>query len=108
MAYTQKQAIELTRSFLKHAREKHFIQDAYLFGSYAHGMQKSYSDIDVAVVLGGGSHIKRYLEEAFEIFHEAQEYNSLLEVLCFRVEEFEKDRETIVSRIKKEGIKIEF
>lgn len=108
MAYTQDQAIELTRSFLRQARQRHSIQGAYLFGSYAQGAQKFYSDIDIAVVLGNGSHIKRYLEETFEIFHEAQEYNSLLEVLCFRAEEFEKGGGTIVSRIKKEGVKIEF
>ncbi len=48
-----------------------------------------------------------YYEETFEIFHEAQEFNSLLEILCFREEEFESDGGTIVAQIKKEGIRIE-
>lgn len=46
----------------------------------------------------------RYLQEAREIFHEAQEYNHLLEVICFRVEEFEENGASIIGLIKKEGI----
>lgn len=107
MAYTQDKAIELAKSFLKQSSNRHPIQAAYLFGSYARGTQKSYSDIDIAVVLGKIAQIKRYYEETLEIFHEAQEYNSLLEILCFREDEFERDGEGIISKIKKEGVKIE-
>ncbi|HAG51525.1 MAG TPA: hypothetical protein DHU69_10965 [Deltaproteobacteria bacterium] len=107
VAYTQDKAIELAKSFLKQSSNRHSIQAAYLFGSYARGTQKSYSDIDIAVVLGKLAQIKRYYEETLEIFHEAQEYNSLLEILCFREDEFERDGEGIISKIKKEGVKIE-
>lgn len=45
-------------------------------------------------------------DEYFKIFHEAQGYNSLLEVGCFNKEEFDWDGGTLVRQIKKEGIKL--
>ena len=108
MAYTQNEALEIAKVFLKKASQRHPVYSAYLFGSYARGNQKYYSDIDVAVIFGKRDQSKRYYEETFEIFHEAQEYNSLLEILCFMEDEFEKNRLEIISKIKKEGVKIEF
>ncbi len=43
-------------------------------------------------------------DESFRIFHEAQKYNSLLEVVCFAQEEFDQDGGALVKWIKKEGI----
>ena len=108
MAYTQNKALELARSFLKQACTNHPIRFAYLYGSYARGTQKEYSDIDIAVVLAEIAQTGNYVEEAFDIFHEAQEYNSLLEVICLKKDEFENNGGTIVSLIKKEGIRIDF
>ena len=108
MAYTKDKAIELAKSFLKQVSKRHPIQSAYLFGSYARGTQSDYSDIDIAVVFEKIAQTQRYYEESFDIFHEAQEYNSLLEIFCFREDEFETDGGTIVVKIKKEGIEIEF
>lgn len=108
MALTKDDALEIARSFLAKARKEHKIVSAYLFGSYSSGRQKDYSDIDLAVVLGGeATPPDRYADEAFEIFHEAQEYNSLLEVVCFRQEEFEENGASIIGRIKKEGVAVE-
>ena len=45
-------------------------------------------------------------DEDFEIFHEAQKYNSLLEVVCFVQDEFDQDGTTLVRKIKKEGLKL--
>ena len=108
MAYTQNEAIEVVKAFLKETSKRHSVYSAYLFGSYAKGDQKGYSDIDVAVIVDKCLQSRRYYNEAFEIFHEAQEYNSLLEILCFREDEFEGNSLEIITRIKKEGIKIEF
>jgi hypothetical protein len=44
--------------------------------------------------------------EDFKIFHEAQKYNSRLEVVCFAQEEFDRDGGALVRLIKKEGIKL--
>jgi len=79
---------------------------AYLFGSYARETQKEYSDIDVALVLTSAAEEPGYLQESFDIFHEAQKFNSLLEIICFREDEFNNEGPTIVNRIKEEGLKI--
>jgi predicted nucleotidyltransferase len=107
MAYTKNEAVEIAKTFLIQAAKKHPIRSAYLFGSYAKGIQRDYSDIDIAAVFSEAIEQKKYYEETVEIFHEAQEYNSTLEVICFREDEFEKDGGTIVAQIKKEGVKIE-
>ncbi|MEW6096727.1 MAG: nucleotidyltransferase domain-containing protein [bacterium] len=107
MDYTQDKAIELTKSFLNQVSKRHPIRSAYLFGSYVRGTQKYYSDIDLALIMPKMSQPERYYEETLDIFHEAQEFNSFLEVICFREDEFEQEEETIISQIKKEGIKIE-
>lgn len=108
MAYTKNEAIELAKKFLAVAAKNHPICSAYLFGSYAKGTQKNYSDIDIAAVFAKTTQPEKYYEQSIEIFHEAQEYNSLLEIICFREDEFEMDGGTIASRIKREGVKIEF
>lgn len=105
MAYTQNKAVELAKSFLKQASKRHPIRFAYLFGSYVRGTQKDYSDIDIALVISGKG--ERYYEESLALFHEAQEFNSLLEVICFREDEFERGEAAVVARIKKEGLQLD-
>lgn len=107
MALSKDQAIEIVNGFLKDIRQKHDVRAAYLFGSFAKNTPKEYSDIDVALVLGS----IRFpapppFDESFEIFHEAQRFNSLLEVVSFRQEEFEENGGSLVKRIKKEGIRL--
>ncbi len=107
MAYTKNEAVKIAKVFFAKAAKKYPIRSAYLFGSYAKGTQKDYSDIDIAAVFAEAIEPEKYYEEAIEVFHEAQEYNSMLEVICFREDEFEKDGGSIIAQIKKEGIKIE-
>jgi hypothetical protein len=40
------------------------------------------------------------------IFHKAQKYNSLLEVVCFIQGEFDQDGGALAQLIKKEGIRL--
>ena len=70
-------------------------------------MEKDYSDVDIAIVLGSltGSEGSPF-DEDFEIFHEAQKYNSILEVVCFVQDEFDQDATTLVKKIKREGIRL--
>ena len=88
-----------------------------------------HSDIDVAVVLDkihNGSPFwlrlranwrARRVNEAFEIFHEAQKQNSLFKVVCFSETEFiwlrldasprrVNEEQEVIKHIKKDGIKI--
>ena len=104
--------IEDVRNLLLRLEKEHDIKEAYLFGSYARGNPKEYSDVDIALVLGSfrvGIHPfgnGSPFDETFEIFHEVQRYNSLFEVVCLREEEFSKGDTTLSRHIKREGIKI--
>ncbi len=107
MALSKDDVIKLVNEFIQVLRQRHDIREVYLFGSFAKGMAKEYSDVDLAVVLGSlDQTIAPPYDEHFKIFHEAQKYNSLLEVVCFNREEFDEEGGTLVRQIKKEGIRL--
>ena len=63
--------------------------------------------VDLTIVLGTlASSQESSFDEDFEIFHEAQKYNSLLEIVCFIEEKFDQDGTTLIKKIKKEGIRL--
>jgi predicted nucleotidyltransferase len=107
MALSKNEVINLVKKFLNLCVQKHHIKQAYLFGSYATGRAKDYSDVDLAIVLEtlSTSEDTPY-SEGFRIFHEAQQYNSILEVVCFPEESFHQNSNPLVARIKQEGIPI--
>jgi predicted nucleotidyltransferase len=107
MALPKDQVIKIAKGFLEILRQTHDVRQAYLFGSYAKDAPKDYSDVDLAIVLGTlGLSEDSPFDEPFEIFHAAQKYNSLLEVVCFVQEEFDQDGGALVRLIKKEGIRL--
>ena len=107
MALSKNQVIRMTQGFLDRLRKEHDVREAYLFGSFAKNTAKEYSDVDLAIVLGSLDALEESpFDESFKIFHEAQEYNSLLEVVCFLQEEFEQNGGALVRLIKKEGIRL--
>lgn len=107
MALSKDEVIQLVTGFIQLLRQQHDVREVYLFGSFAKGVAKEYSDIDLAVVLGSSEKsTPPPFDESFTIFHEAQKYNSLLEVVCFDKEEFDRDGGTLARQIKKEGIKL--
>jgi predicted nucleotidyltransferase len=107
MALPKDQVIRIAKGFLEILRQTHDVRQAYLFGSYAKDTAQDYSDVDLAIVLGTLDVSEESpFNEPFEIFHSAQEYNSLLEVVCFVQEEFDQDGGALVRLIKKEGIRL--
>jgi predicted nucleotidyltransferase len=107
MALPKDQVIKIAKGFLEILRQTHDVRQAYLFGSYAKETAKDYSDVDLAIVLGTlGFSEESPFDEPFKIFHAAQKYNSLLEVVCFVQEEFDQDGGALVRLIKKEGIRL--
>ena len=107
MALSKDEVIKIANGFLQLIRTKHDIRQAYLFGSFAKGITKDYSDVDLALVLGVLDRSEGSpFDESFRIFHEAQKYNSLLEVVCSAQEEFDQDGGALVKWIKKEGIRL--
>jgi predicted nucleotidyltransferase len=105
VALTKDEIIEDVKVLLFELRKRYDIKEAYLFGSYARGNPKECSDVDIALVLGSFRDGSPF-DETFEIFHEVQRHNSLLEVVCLREEEFSKGDTTLSRHIKSEGIRI--
>jgi predicted nucleotidyltransferase len=107
MASSKDDVIKIANKFLRLIHQKHDVKQAYLFGSFAKDAARDYSDADLAIVLGRSAGSEDSLfDEDFEIFHEAQRYNSILEVVCFVQEEFDEERSALVKKIKTEGIKL--
>jgi len=105
MAFTKNQLVDEIRNVLTQISTKHDIQEAYLFGSYAMGNQKEYSDVDIAIILGSIRNDSQY-DESFEIFHKMQNYNSLFEPICFQKDKFNDEKDFLINNIKTYGIKI--
>jgi len=107
MALSKDEVIKIATGFLDLLRQSCAVRQAYLFGSFAKDRAKEYSDVDLAVILDSlESSEGSPFDECFEIFHKAQEYNSLLEVVCFTQEEFDRDGGTLARVIKEEGIRL--
>ncbi len=105
MALSKDEVMSIVKRFLAQCAKRHEIEDAYLFGSYAKGNAGEYSDIDLAVITRSLRHSEDALaDEEFEIFHEAQQYDSRLEVVSFTREGFSRDLSALSRRIKQEGI----
>ncbi len=105
MDHRQDIIVQDLRELLLELRQRHDIRAAFLFGSHARGSVTKYSDIDVAIILGSFRNGSPF-DERFEIFHEVQERNSLIEVVCFTEVEFDQGEGTLVRYIKREGVRI--
>ncbi len=105
MGYTKDELINNARGIVKQLTKKHIILSAYIFGSYTKGNFYEHSDIDIAVIIDKVRNGSPF-NEAFEIFHEAQQQNSLFEVVCFSENEFNNEEQEIIKHIKRDGIKI--
>jgi predicted nucleotidyltransferase len=97
MALSKDEVIKMANAFIEYLHQTHDVRQAYLFGSFAKGITKDYSDVDLAILLGSLDISEESpFDEDFKIFHEAQKYNSLLEVVCFVQEEFDRDGGALV------------
>lgn len=105
MAYSKDDAVSVILAFLEKIQPELPSERAYLFGSYATGRNRDYSDIDLAIVtpvLNNGNSIAINQK----IFSRASRYNVDLEPICFSPEEFEKEELPIVLDIKRTGVEI--
>lgn len=105
MVYSKDQLNKIVNDFLQRIHSGHSLKQAYLFGSYAKGTASVTSDIDIALIF---NHLDQsgVFDEAFEVFHEAQEFNPFLEPICFSKEEFDDGLTPIVYEIKQTGIEL--
>jgi len=105
MAYSKDDAVTVIRTFLESLKPDLPVARAYLFGSYATGRSRDYSDIDLAIVTPAVNG-RNSLTVNQDIFHRAMLYNVDLEPICFSPEEFEKEELPIVLDIKRTGVEI--
>ncbi len=106
MAYSKDEAVQIIRSFARHIEGELPIQKVLLYGSYAVGRQKEYSDIDVAIV-SPAVHEDNAVEINRKIFHEAMLYNVDVEPVCFSVEEYEDASLPVVREIRRQGVEVD-
>ena len=103
MALSENQVAKIIRGFITELRREIPIKEIILFGSYARGNPKDYSDIDLAVIsdwFEGKPKIKnmQYLSRI------AAAYNSLIEALPFTEEEYRNlDQRSFLGSIVKSG-----
>jgi predicted nucleotidyltransferase len=96
--------INLLKKFLEKLKENGIpVEAAYLFGSYAKGKAKEWSDIDVAVISSEISSDR--FEERIRLFKISSPIDSRIEPVPFRPDTF-VDEDPLVWEIKKEGIPI--
>lgn len=105
MAYTKDEVLKMINRFRKEIEGMLHTDRVYLFGSYATGHAKDYSDIDVAIVSADITD-ENYFDMKSKIFKKAVEMDSHIEPLCFSKEEFDNDWLPIVPEIKRTGVEV--
>ena len=105
MAYSKEDVLNLIKRFRKNIEGVVHPDHVFLFGSYALGKAKEYSDIDVAIISSDITD-ENYFDLKKKIFKKAMEIDSYLEPLCFSEDEFDNDLLPIVIEIKRNGIEV--
>ena len=103
--FTRTDAVRIASEFLTRVARPERIRGAYLFGYTVWGQPGPYSGIDLVVLVeptAGTGGVDA--AQAFDLFHEAQEFNSALEVVCYTSEEFWEGTGTLVRRIREQGV----
>lgn len=103
---TKKRARELIQDYISYLRREHKIpiQAVYLFGSYAKGKPRQWSDIDVAIISEKfTAKIDPYVYLALRLREKDIKY--CLEPIGFHPKDF-VDEDPLVWEIKQHGIRI--
>ncbi len=103
MVLSDSQVREIINGFIKALRLEIPVRDVILFGSYANGNPKEYSDIDLAVI-SDWFEGKPKIENMQYLSKVAARYNSLIEALPFTEEEYNNiDKRSFLASIVKTG-----
>ncbi len=103
MALSEDQVVEIIKGFITGLRREIPIKEFLLFGSYAHGNPKEYSDIDLAVI-SDWFEGKPKIENMQYLSRIAAAYNTLIEALPFTEEEYRNlDKRSFLASIVKTG-----
>ena len=103
MALSENEINEIIKGFIVRLKQEIPIKGVILFGSYAHGKPKEYSDIDLAVI-SDWFEGKPKIENMQYLSRIAAAYNSLIEALPFTEEEYrDLDKRSLLASIVKSG-----
>jgi len=103
MAYSQIRLRKVVRRYVDRLRKEIPVSRVILFGSYAWGKPKAYSDIDLAVFSRKFTD-KNEIKDMQFLFKRACEVDAAIEPLPFHPRELHKpDSRTLLARIVKEG-----
>ena len=106
MSLSEDKIIEIIRGFYAELTQEIPIKEFILFGSYAKGNAKEYSDIDLAVI-SDWFEGKPKIENMQYLSRIAAAYNSLIEALPFTEEEYTNlDKRSFLASIIKTGRRI--
>ena len=106
MALSEDKLIDIISGFYAELKQEIPIKALILFGSYARGNAKEYSDIDLAVI-SDWFEGKPKIESMQYLSRIAAAYNSLIEALPFTEDEYTNlDKRSFLASIIKTGRKI--
>ena len=107
MALSEAKVTEIISGFISRLKQEIPVKHAFLFGSYARGDAKDYSDIDIAVISDwfDGKPKNKNLQYLSRI---AASYNSLVEAIPFTEKEYRNlDKRTFLCSVIKTGRKLD-
>jgi len=99
----KKDAIKIARHYAQKIKENYDCSQIFLFGSYASGREKEYSDIDIAVVLKDYNNI---MDMRLELMRLTRKIDSRLEPHPFREKEFNLSN-PVASEVIKYGYRVD-
>jgi len=103
MALSEARINEIIKGFIETLSQEIPIKEVILFGSYAHGKPKEYSDIDLAVI-SDWFEGRPKIENMQYLSRIAATYNSLIEALPFTEKEYRNlDKRSFLASIVKTG-----
>ena len=103
MALSKDEVVKIIRGFITELKREIPIKEIILFGSYAQGNPKEYSDIDLAVI-SEWFEGKPKIENMQYLSRIAAAYNSLIEALPFTEEEYKNlDKRSFLASIVQSG-----
>ena len=105
MALSTNKLDKIVEGFIRKLADEIPVEEVILFGSYARGKAKKYSDIDLAIISDWFCG-RSYIENMQYLSRFAASHNSLIEALPFTCEEYKKlDKRTFLASIVKTGRK---
>lgn len=107
MVYKTSQIKKIVGDFIKALQKEITVERVILFGSYAWGSPKNYSDIDLAVVSKDFKE-KKEIQNMQYLFKKASKINSALEPHPYNPRELRRpDKRTLIYRILTRGKEIQ-